>query len=111
MIEPLLHRLVIKPRELEEEDKVFAQAKKAGLVFDVGREYEMEKNKIDVGTVVAVGPTAFHAFAREANKSVEEVGVKAGDVVSFAKYAGKIQFEGDQKYVVLNDEDVVARLS
>lgn len=105
-IKPLLHRVLVRPDDLFEDDPLFKAAKKAGIAFAHGAELKMEENRVDTGTVVDIGPTAFRAFMREAD--VSEVPVKVGDRISFAKYAGKTIMDGDQKYICLNDEDLVA---
>lgn len=52
-----------------------------------------------IGTVIAVGPDAWadqsHTWA------------KPGDRVKFAKYAGFLHEEGDTKYRVMHDLDIV----
>lgn len=101
-IVPILHRILVKPDVLEEIDDVFRRAKAAGLAFDFG-EREREQAAIDTGTVLAMGPTAFHDFGAENP-------LKVGDRVVYAKYGGKaiIDFDTKIKYVALNDEDVIA---
>lgn len=107
MIKPLLHRVLILPDTVFE-DPVFKRAKEAGLAFAQGNEFQMEQNRMDTGVVLDIGATAFKAYMKEGDLS--EVPVKVGDRVSFAKYAGKAITEGDTKYIVLNDEDIVAVL-
>jgi co-chaperonin GroES (HSP10) len=105
MITPLLHRVLIKPDTVFE-DPVFKRAKAAGLAFAQGDEFKMEENRMDTGVVTKIGDTAFRAYMKEGD--LTEVPVKVGDKVSFAKYAGKVMMDGDTKYIVLNDEDIVA---
>lgn len=107
MIKPLLHRVLIKPDSLET-DPVFAAAKKAGIELPDHDGIRLEANRIDYGTVVDIGSTAFRAYMNEGG--LTEVPVKVGDRVSFAKYAGKVMMDGTEKYIVLNDEDLVAIL-
>lgn len=104
-IKPLLHRVLVKPDGLEV-DPVYAAARKAGLAMPDHPSVKMEENRIDTGVVMDLGNTAFRAYMAEAG--VTEVPVKVGDKISFAKYAGKVIMDGDTKYVVLNDEDIVA---
>lgn len=104
-IKPLLHRVLIKPDNLYS-DPVFSAARKAGLALPEHEAIKMEENRIDYGEVIDIGATAFKAYMNEGGLS--EVPVKVGDRVSFAKYAGKAIMEGDTKYIVLNDEDIVA---
>jgi len=106
MIKPLLYRVLVKPDDLFQDDPVFKKAHASGIVFAQGAEIEAEKNRMDTGRVVAIGMTAFQAYMKEVG--VDEVPVKVGDRVSFAKYAGKQITDEGEKYIVLNDEDLVA---
>lgn len=105
MIEPILHRLIVKPDELETKDAAFAAARRLGIEV-IREEREREQAAIDTGTVVAVGPTAFRDFGAEQSP------VKVGDCVVYAKYGGKVIIdpETEEKFVALNDEDIVALL-
>lgn len=101
MIQPAGHRVLISVDKIEEMDPVFISAKKAGLVMPDHEDSQRRQSGLDRGTVVAIGPTAFKAFG-----DVDWCAV--GDFVAFAKYAGKIIEDKGQKYLVLNDEDVIA---
>ena len=107
MIKPLLHRVLIKPDTLDS-DPLFAAAKKAGIALPEHDAIKMEQNRVDTGTVVKIGPSAFRAFMKEAD--ITELPVNVGDRVSFAKYSGKVMMDGDEKYIVLNDDDCIAVL-
>lgn len=102
-IKPVLHRIIVKQDVLEDKDPHFAKAKAAGIITDF-RERDREQAAIDTGTVLAIGETAFLDF------KVSSVPIKVGDTVVYARYAGKVitDPEDNQKYVALNDEDVVA---
>lgn len=102
-IKPLLHRIIVKQDILEDKDKAFAAAKKVGIITDFA-ERDREQAAIDTGTVVSIGPTAFRDF------NVDVSPVKEGDTVVYARYAGKTVVDPDdeQKYVALNDEDLIA---
>lgn len=104
-IKPLLHRVLIKPDTLDS-DPVFKAAKRAGLALPEHESIKLEENRIDYGEVMDIGATAFKAYMNEGG--LKEVPVKVGDRVSFAKYAGKVLMDGETKYIVLNDEDIVA---
>lgn len=60
------------------------------------------------GTVVSVGPWAFKAYFRSLNGEKFECPVKEGDTITYARYAGQewIDPDTEEKYTVLNDEDV-----
>ena len=108
MIKPMLHRVLIKPDSVLDEDPAFKRARAAGIAFAKGAEFQMEENRMDTGTVVDIGSTAFKAYMAEGNLKVDPLQI--GDRVSFAKYAGKTIMDGETKYIVLNDEDIVAIL-
>jgi chaperonin GroES len=95
-INPVLHRVLVLPDKLEEKTA-------SGIIvqFDKREEAAVEK-----GTVVSVGVTAYKEFGTTA----EELGVIPGARVTFAKYAGKSIMDGDVKYFILNDEDLVGVL-
>lgn len=101
MIQPAGHRVLVKVEKIEEMDQVFQSAKKAGIVIADTEESQRRQSGLDRGTVVAIGPTAFKAFG-----DVDWCAV--GDFVAFAKYAGKIIEDQGSKFLVLNDEDVIA---
>ena len=87
---PMLHRLLVKPNV---ETKT-----KSGIVIAVDeRKYE---NASEIGTVIAIGETAFKEFGAE-------IVPKVGDTIYYAKYAGKVVNIDDERFVLLNDEDVV----
>ena len=108
MIEPVLHRIVVKQFDVTEKDKTFQSAKAAGLIL-TGNQMDREQAAVDRGTVVAIGPTVFRDFGAEMN-------LKIGDDVVFARHSGKTVRDPEQadndtvKYIVLNDEDICAIL-
>lgn len=104
MITPLGHRLLIKPEKLEDVDKVYSDAKQAGL-YVPDQTARQEQVAIDKGTVVSLGATAFRAF----DDGVPWCAV--GDLVAYTRYGGKLlkDPETEQEYIVLNDEDVIAK--
>lgn len=107
MIKPMSYRVLVKPDSLDE-DPAFKRAKAAGIALPEHEGIRMEQMKMDSGTVVALGPTAFRAYASEGNAAFEEVAPKVGDRVGYAKYAGKFQKDPvDQvEYLLLADEDI-----
>lgn len=104
MVEAIIHRIVVKPDTLEQVDEVYKRAKEAGIAIAELDEIRMERNAVDRGTVVQVGPTAFIDY-----HGVDVV--KPGDYIAYAKYAGKTvkDFDGTD-YLIINDEDVVCKL-
>ena len=102
MIVPCGYRVLVKPRKLEEVDKVVASAQKSGIYIpkehsDIAR---LER-AVDQAEVLALGPTAF--------KDYGDAWCEVGDIVAYAKYAGKLVYDPDlgEDVLVLNDEDVV----
>lgn len=108
MIEPVLHRILIKQFDVTERDKTFQSAKASGIIL-AGTQMDREQAAVDRGTVLALGPTVFKDFGAE---SVLEV----GDEIVFARHSGKTVRDPDQadddntKFIVINDEDVIAIL-
>ena len=93
---PLLHRILLKMDTIEEVS--------AGGILIPEVALSKERKAIEIGTVVAVGETAFEAFGADKNT------LKIGDRVVVARYSGKEIVEKDEKYVVINDEDVLVKL-
>lgn len=98
---PTGHRVLVKPFNIEQHDKAFESAKKAGIFLLEQEERKMQVN-IDKGTVLDIGPTAFEAFGNVAWYAV-------GDVVGFTKFGGKYikNPETNEDFLILNDEDVI----
>lgn len=89
---PVLHRVVVIPDEIETKTA-------SGIILSVNE--KAERKAVERGTVISLGDTAFKDFKAEV---IPEV----GDVIYFAKYAGKSITEDGKEYLLLNDEDVVA---
>lgn len=91
MLKPLGNRIVIEKREQE-------QTTKSGIVLT-----DTAKEKSNEGTVVAVGPGRILD-----NGQRVEVEVKVGDHVVFDQYAGTEVKRNDEKYLVLQEDDILA---
>ncbi len=63
-----------------------------------------EKKTGNVATVVAIGP----GVKNEEGKLIEITGFKVGDKVIFKEYAGTEYEEGDHKYILLKQADLLA---
>ncbi len=100
MIEPLLHRIVVKPEKFEEFDKDIQKAKSIGLVIPELEEMKRAQASVDRGRVVSLGATAYRDYGVEPPIAV-------GDIVNYAKFAGKIIEDGGAQYILLNDEDIL----
>lgn len=92
-------RVMVEVKEVEEKSK-------GGIVLAVDK--KMERNAYTEGVIIDIGPDAWAAF-----KTKEEfAGLKIGDRVFYAKYSGKWIQDPDsgKEYLVLNDEDIVAKV-
>lgn len=91
MLKPLGDRIVIELTEVE--DKTVS-----GIVLP-----DSAKEKPQQGKVVAVGSGRILE-----NGQHKEVEVKEGNQIIFSKYAGtEVKFEGN-KYLILNENDILA---
>jgi co-chaperonin GroES (HSP10) len=109
------HRVLLKVEKLQEVDEVYRSAHRAGIMIAEDHdEHRRAQASLDQGTVIAIGPDAWKAFHNSSNVNGEEFvpWCQVGDFIAFAKYSGKMLTdpEDKQKYIVINDEDVVAVL-
>lgn len=104
-IQPILHRILVKPDDIHDKDEAFRKARAAGIEI-IKEERDREQAAVDTGTVVDFGPTAFKDFGAMNP-------LKVGDTVVYARYGGKaiVDPATSEKYVALNDEDVIAILT
>lgn len=101
-IECLTHRVLIKPEDVEQ-TKYKTEIK--GFVI-AGDTKDKEQKGVDKGVVAGFGPTAFRDYNIDNPLTI-------GDTVVFAKFAGKEVVDPenpDERFVVINDEDVIAIL-
>ncbi len=93
-------RILVKPFKIQEHDKVFESAKKAGIILTEISERKEQIN-VDKGTVLQIGSKCHEDYVGE---------LAVGDTIAYAKFGGKfIQEPGcEDVYLVINDEDVVA---
>lgn len=87
------HRLLIKPWEPEE-------ISDGGIVIATQSTLKKEAAAVKEGKIVGIGPNAWKAF------DDGEPWAKVGDIVVFAKYAGKFLTISGEDYIVINDEDI-----
>ena len=96
-------RVLVRQDKLEEKDPVFASAARAGIqIHETSREKKLEQNAVDEGIVVDIGTNCWAPPVGDSSPWC-----KVGDRVCFAKYAGSIRKEGEDFYIVLNDEDTI----
>ena len=117
-LEPLLHRVYVKPHEADDRAIIPEDLKKMGFIVRAGMdESEIRRNilSFEHGVVAAIGPTAFLNPDYQGHKPREEwtVPIQVGDEVIFGKYAGKlVQDPSDNNwYFLLNDEDIQSRIN
>lgn len=101
MIECVTFRVLVKPENIVEKDSAYAAAKRMGLDLSMETKVNREQAAVDEGIVVGFGPTAFKDFGVDNP-------VKVGDKIIYAKHAGKAVKDGEEDFVVINDEDIVA---
>ena len=102
-IEPFLHRVLVKPDDLEETDPTFKAIKAAGLQIPESIK-EKERYAITTGIVLEVGKTCFKDYGGDPSW------LKKGERVIYAKYGGKEipdPNHKDKKLALLSDEDIV----
>lgn len=93
-------RILVRPKALEEHDKVLASAKKAGLIL---REVDERKEQINVdqGTVLQIGSKCHEDYVGD---------LEVGDIIGYAKFGGKFFPDPDNEgkfLLIINDEDVI----
>lgn len=89
-LKPLENRVVLKHQEVEEKTQ-------SGIILP-----DSAKEKSQVAVVVAVGPGT-----QKDGKKVE-MQVKEGDKVIYSQYAGTEVKLGDEEYIVVSQEDIIA---
>jgi chaperonin GroES len=93
-VQPLADRVLVKPAIGEE--------KTAGgiIVPDTAKEKPMR------GEIVAAGPGKITDAGKRS-----EMDVKKGDVVLYGKYSGTEFTLDDEEYLIMNQDDILAKLS
>ena len=92
-------RLLVKPFKLQEHDKVFDSAKKAGI-FLLETAERKEQINVDKGTVLQIGSKCHEDYVGS---------LSVGDTIAYAKFGGKfIQEPGSEEvFLIINDEDLL----
>lgn len=103
-VKAVLHRLVVRPVDLEEYDEVDAKLKELGFAKAITEESKYHKTQIDQGYVIDVGPTAFLDYVKKHDLPVP---VRIGTLVTYARHSGKNVKDGEKDLVVINDDDVI----
>lgn len=99
-VHPAGHRVLVKVEKVEE--------KTEGGIYIPEHVREREERLQEIGTIVAIGPTAFDDYG-----GLDKWGLKPGDKVLFSRSGGKeIRYPGVEDGLrVLNDEDIIAVIS
>lgn len=92
-------RILIKPFKLQEHDKVYDSAKKAGIILTELSERKEQVN-VDKGTVLQIGAKCHEDYVGD---------LAVGDTIAYAKFGGKFIQEPDKDeiYLIVNDEDLL----
>ncbi len=109
-IAPLGHRILVRHFSIEERDEAFKKAKAAGIMIAPTDDHKRREAGVDRGEVLAVGPDAFRGYHLNSYGTLDNFKpwCKPGDFIAFAKYSGMIIEQDNEKFLVINDEDVVA---
>jgi len=93
------HRVLIDPEYKEETTE-------SGIYIGHSDTFQREKGATQIGRIIGIGPNAWLDFKPGAPWA------KVGDVVYYAKYAGKEikNEEGIVEFVIINDEDVQCKI-
>jgi len=100
MIEVKGCRILIRPKSLEEHDKVRASAKAVGIQLLDTTERKEEIN-VDQGTVLQIGKQCHPDYVGD---------LVVGETIGYAKFGGKFFPDPDNEgknLLVINDEDVI----
>jgi co-chaperonin GroES (HSP10) len=92
-------RILIRPHKIQENDKVFASAQRAGIILTETSERKEQVN-VDKGVVLQIGPKCHEDYLGE---------VRVNDTIGFAKFGGKFVQDpaDDEIYLIINDEDII----
>lgn len=94
MFEPMGSRVLVEPRKIETETK-------SGIIIATN------KNAIQqIGEVISVGRG--HVLE---NGERFPISVNPGDIVMFAKYAGTTILHKDKQYLLLEEADILGRIT
>ena len=99
-IKLLLHHVLVKLDDAIEADETLRRARAAGIHIELDKR---EKEAVEYGTILQVGPTAYKDFGFDSPP------LKEGARVSLTRYTGKAVSDVDgSKYYIFNDADILA---
>lgn len=98
-LKAIAFRIVVKPDPIE-------KTSAGGIILAMDE--RQERAATTRGTIVDIGEDAWSAYRVKS----QFAGLKIGDRIYFARYAGKMIKETDDgpEFIVLNDEDVVCKI-
>ena len=89
--ETLGFRVLMKPQ-------ILGKKTESGIM--IATDERTQATNSDKGEILAIGPSAWKAYNMEPP-------VKVGDFVVYAKYGCKTIKDGDDLYIIANDEDIL----
>lgn len=98
---PTGFRVLIQPDSIEEMDDTYKRAKALGIKIE-GSTLTKEQEAISTATIIDIGPSAWKGF------DDGQAWANVGDRVVIAKFAGKVVYDNDIEYRLVNDEDILA---
>lgn len=98
---PCGHRLLLKPVAIEEVDEAYAAAQRMGFKIPELDGKKIDKNAVNRGTIIRLGPNCWKAFDDGTPWAAE------GDLVLYARYAGTKVKNGEEEFLICSDEDIV----
>jgi co-chaperonin GroES (HSP10) len=107
MLKAVGFRVLIKPDAVKDQVKISDALKNTG--FEIARTADDQRRAevaTQIGSVIDVGPTAFHAYDKASFEW--KPWCKVGDRVIFSRYAGKLVEDPvtEEKFMLVNDEDI-----
>jgi len=107
-LEVVGHRVLLKPHLAEE-------ITEGGIYIGHADTFKREQGATQIGRIVGIGPNAwidFNSLDKLGQKIPGKPWAEVGDVVYYAKYAGKEikNEEGVVEYVIINDEDIQCKI-
>ena len=109
------HKLLIRPDQVAGAEKLHNKEEdmevvsEGGIVLSTGDQAETDiktnQNKIDIGTIVSLGPDCWKAFGKDFEG---KPWAKVNDKIYYARFGGTIvnnPIDGED-YILLSDEDV-----
>jgi len=100
---PAGHRVLIRPKKIEQTDETFKKAAEIGLDLSHTDEYKREQHGSIHGEVLQIGANAWLAFDNG------DPWCEVGDNVLYGRFTGKTVIDPDtqEELIVVNDDDII----